>query len=99
MTSTSPKKGADPASLRIRTEMMEHLCQIIRSRNLTQAQAAAWLHISQPRVSNLLRMHLHRFSADSLIGLLASAGVHVTLMLEPPGDTGAGDAVPPATGS
>ena len=52
------------------------------ARRLTQAQLAKLLHVTQPRVSDLLRGHVERFSADALIDLLARLGLTVRLVLQ-----------------
>jgi predicted XRE-type DNA-binding protein len=51
-------------------------------RKLTQAQAAKLLGVTQPRVSDLVRGRLHRFSIDALVEMLARAGVKVHLSTE-----------------
>ena len=65
--------------LRIRSELMIALQSVITSRSLTQVRAAELLGISQPRVSDLVRGRIERFSIDMLATLLARAGVRVEL--------------------
>src|SRR5207302_9623387 len=83
-TSTRVKTGATrsrgPQSLRIRRALMSHLCHIIADRRLNQAQAGRWLRIGQPRISQLLSCQANRFSTDTLLDMLATAGVRVTLV-------------------
>lgn len=45
----------------------------------TQREAARVLGISQPRVSDLMRGRIDRFSVDMLIKLLGKAGAEVRL--------------------
>lgn len=70
--------------LRIRSDLLIHLQQIIAARRLKQAQAAKALGVTQPRVSNLLRGRIDLFSTDTLIDMLARFRVHVKLVVEPP---------------
>lgn len=63
--------------LRIRSALMATLRQLLRERKLTQANAAAVLGVSQPRVSDLVRGKIDRFSIDTLVDMLARAGVRV----------------------
>ena len=63
--------------LRVRAELMLGLERLIARRRLTQARAAKLLGVSQPRVSDLARGRLHRFSIDALVDILARAGVKV----------------------
>jgi predicted XRE-type DNA-binding protein len=63
--------------LRVRAGLMLVLEQLIARRRLTQAQAAKLLGVSQPRVNDLVRGRLHRFSIDALVHMLTRAGVRV----------------------
>lgn len=64
-------------NLRIRAELMMALTRLIEQRGLTQAAAAKLLGVSQPRVSDLVRGKIDRFSIDSLVAMLGTAGVEV----------------------
>jgi predicted XRE-type DNA-binding protein len=68
--------------LRVRAELMIAIEKLIGRRKLTQAQAAKLLGVTQPRVSDLVRGRLHRFSIDALVEMLARAGVKVHLSTE-----------------
>jgi predicted XRE-type DNA-binding protein len=71
--------------LRIRSQLMVTLSDIIEDRQLTQAQAAALFVVSQPRVSDLVRGKIDRFSIDTLVEMLDRVGVAVDLILRPRG--------------
>ncbi len=66
-------------SLRIRSKLMARLRLIIEERKLMQADAGVLLGVSQPRVSDLVRGKIEKFSTDMLIEMLARAGLKVTL--------------------
>ena len=66
--------------LRIRSELMAALRSLIYAQGLTQQGAAALLGTTQPRVSDLVRGRIERFSIDMLVTLLARAGVRVDLV-------------------
>jgi len=66
--------------LLVRADLMIQLEKEIASRGLKQAQAAKLLGISQPRVSDLLRGRVDRFSADALIDMLARLGIKIRLV-------------------
>lgn len=68
--------------LRVRSELMLALERAIRRRRLPQVRAAKLLGVSQPRVSDLVRRRLHRFSIDALVDMLARAGVRVHITTE-----------------
>lgn len=63
--------------LRIRSALMATLRKVLEERKLTQANAAALLEVSQPRVSDLVRGKIDLFSIDMLVDMLARAGVRV----------------------
>jgi predicted XRE-type DNA-binding protein len=63
--------------LRIRAALMITLQEVIDKRRLTQVEAAALLDVSQPRISDLLRGKIGLFSIDTLVNMLARAGVRV----------------------
>jgi predicted XRE-type DNA-binding protein len=65
-------------NLRIRSELMTRLARVINDRDLTQAEAARILGVSQPRVSDLVRGKIDLFSIDMLVNMLAKAGLQVT---------------------
>ncbi len=67
--------------LRLRADLMVVLERLLARRGLTQAKAAELFGVSQPRVNDLVRGRLHRFSIDALVDMLASAGVRVRFTL------------------
>ena len=78
MISKANRKPSSEA-LRVRELLIVRLCKVIRAKNLTQIEAARWLGVSQPRVSDLLRRRLDKFNVDSLISILAVAGIRVSI--------------------
>ena len=69
--------------LRLRSELMIRIDRIITERHLTQAAAARLLGVTQPRISDLVRGKIDLFSIDTLVDMLAHAGIRVTLTLRP----------------
>ena len=65
--------------LRIRSALMATVRQLVQDRGLTQTEAAALLEVSQPRVSDLVRGKIDLFTIDTLVDMLARAGVRVEL--------------------
>lgn len=70
-------------SLRLRAELMTQTRRLIHSRKLTQATAAKLLAVTQPRISDLVRGKIDLFSIDTLVDMLARAGVQVRLIVRP----------------
>lgn len=71
----------EAANLRARADLMIRLSKLIDSRGLTQAQAAAFFGVTQPRISDLVRGKIDRFSIDTLIAMLGHAGVKVQIIV------------------
>ena len=71
------------ANLKVRADLMLDLRQYIETRGWTQAEAAAFFAETQPRISNLMKGEISRFSIDKLINMLARAGISVSLKTEP----------------
>jgi predicted XRE-type DNA-binding protein len=67
--------------LRVRSDLMIAVRRIIEERSLTQAQAAELFGVTQPRISNLVRGKIHLFSIDTLVDMLARAGVQIKVVL------------------
>jgi predicted XRE-type DNA-binding protein len=67
--------------LRVRSALMITARKLIEERSLTQAEAARLFGVTQPRVSNLVRGRIDLFSVDTLIDMLARAGIHVDLVV------------------
>ena len=65
-------------SLKVRADLMIVLSKVIDSRGLTQAEAAELFGVTQPRISDLKRGKIDRFSIDSLVHMLGHAGVRVS---------------------
>src|SRR6185369_4934028 len=71
---------AEAEHLRIRSSLMIAVRKLIEDRSLTQAEAAKLFGETQPRISNLVRGRIDLFSIDTLIDMLAFAGVHVDVV-------------------
>ena len=72
--------GFDPAeatNLQLRSDLMLQLRKRLTARGATQAQAARLLGVSQPRISDLYRGKIERFSVDTLIKFLGKTGADV----------------------
>ena len=70
-------------NLRIRSDLMDQVINVIESRSLTQREAADLLGVTQPRISDLVCGKIDLFSIDMLVKMLALAGIHVSLTVEP----------------
>jgi predicted XRE-type DNA-binding protein len=75
---------AEARNLRLRSELMTALRKFIEHQGLTQAGAAKRLNVSQPRISDLTRGKISRFSLDSLVNMLTDAGMEIAVKIKQP---------------
>ena len=75
---------AESRNLRLRSQMMTALRKFIEKEGLTQADAAKRLKVSQPRISDLTRGKISRFSLDTLVNMLSDSGLEVDFRIKPP---------------
>ena len=68
-------------NLKLRSSLMMAIAERVKAKGWTQAAAAAQCNLTQPRVNDLLRGRISRFSLDALVNIAAAMGqqVHVRL--------------------
>lgn len=69
--------AAEAANLQVRADLMLDLRHYIQAQGWTQEQAAAFFGETQPRISNLMKGEISRFSVDKLLIMLRRAGMQV----------------------
>jgi len=72
----------EAANLKVRAELMRKIASLIQESGWTQATAAEHCGITQPRINDLLRGRISRFSLDALVNIAASLGRQVHVELE-----------------
>ena len=70
------------ANLRARAELMRQIAAIVERNKWTQAKAANQCGITQPRMNDLLRGRVSRFSLDALVNIATAIGCRVHVELE-----------------
>ena len=66
-------------NLKLRSALMMEIAERIKDQGLTQTQAAEVLHITQPRVTALLKGKINEFRLDSLVDMAHRLGMHVSI--------------------
>lgn len=69
-------------NLLLRADLMIAIQRYLRRAGFSQTEAARKLEITQPRLSDLARHRIERFSLDALVNLAAKAGLHVRLTVK-----------------
>jgi predicted XRE-type DNA-binding protein len=72
----------EAANLTLRSELMDEIEAIIKKNGWTQAEAAKRCGVTQPRINDLLRGRISRFSIDALVNIAAALGRKVRVSLE-----------------
>lgn len=73
---------AEAANLRARAELMQQVEVIVKSAGWTQAEAAKRCGVTQPRMNDLLRGRVSRFSLDALVNIVTALGRRVRVEVE-----------------
>ena len=68
---------AEAANMKARSGLMIAIRDVVEGWQLTQADAARRLGVTQPRLNDLLRGRIDKFSLDALMMLATGAGLTV----------------------
>ncbi len=68
--------------LKMRSRLMSALPGRVKAWNITQAEAAKRLGITQPRLNDLLKDRFNKFSPGALFDLATRAGLKVKLSID-----------------
>jgi predicted XRE-type DNA-binding protein len=68
-------------NMKIRSQLLIALKEHITRADLNQAQVAKLFGITQPRVSDLMRGKINLFGIDTLVNMVAAAGLHVEIRI------------------
>lgn len=75
---TSP---GEAANMKARSDVLIAIHQTVDDWNVTQSAAARRLGITQPRLNDLMRGRVNKFSLDALTNLAARAGLSVRVKI------------------
>lgn len=71
----------EAANMKVRAELMITLQERVKRQAGTQAEKAKKLGINQPRLNDLLRGRIDKFSLDALVIIATRAGLRVNLLI------------------
>ena len=72
----------ESANLSLRSDLMDEIEAIIKTNGWTQKEAAKRCGVTQPRINDLLRGRIARFSLDALVNIASALGRKVRVSLE-----------------
>jgi len=71
----------EAANMKARAELMLTIRERVVGWDLTQAEAAKRLHLTRPRLSDLLRGKIEKFSLDALVNIATAAGLSLHIQV------------------
>ncbi len=72
---------AEAANMKMRADLLAALVERVKSWGVSQEAAAERLSITRPRLNDLLRGKLGKFSLDALVNLTAAAGLALEIRI------------------
>lgn len=72
----------EAANLRMRAELMRKIATLVKKSGWTQADAARRCGVAQPRLNDLVRGKISRFSLDALVNIATALGWKVSVQLK-----------------
>jgi predicted XRE-type DNA-binding protein len=72
----------EAANLTLRSDLMDEIETIIKQHGWTQKEAAKRCGVTQPRMNDLLRGRISKFSIDALVNIASRLGRKVRVSLE-----------------
>ena len=73
---------AKAANMTARADLLLAIRERVRAWNLPQEKAASRLGLTRPRLNDLLRGKLDKFSLDALVNIAAAAGLKLHIQIE-----------------
>lgn len=75
-----PQEESD--KLIIKSRLMMEIESFIKNKGMTQAHAAELMGVTRPRISDVMRGKIDKFTIDALVDMLSKAGLQVTITVE-----------------
>ena len=70
-------------NLRARSQLMRAITRAVKGWDIAQKDAAVRLHVTQPRLNDLLKGKIDKFSLDALVNMLAGAQLEIEITVRP----------------
>lgn len=75
------EEPAHAENMKLRATLMMALKDHIDGAGLSQSEAATLLGVTQPRISDLMRGKIELFGLDTLVNMVAAAGLRVEMRI------------------
>ena len=71
----------EAVKLKIKAQLMCQISEWIKEKQLKQEEASHLLHVTRPRVSDIMRGKSGKFTIDALVDIIERTGKHVTIQV------------------
>ena len=71
----------EASKLKIKAQLMCQISEWIKEKQLKQEEASYLLHVTRPRVSDVMRGKTGKFTIDALVDMLERIGKHITVQV------------------
>jgi len=71
----------EAGKLKIKSQLMSQISELIKEKKFKQEEASHLLHVTRPRVSDIMRGKAGKFSIDALVDMLERMGKRVTVQV------------------
>ncbi|WP_114191483.1 helix-turn-helix domain-containing protein [Edaphovirga cremea] len=69
-------------AVKMKKALMQKIACWIKTEGIRQSEAAQVLHVSRPRVSDVVNQKTEKFTLDSLVSMAANIGMKVRIVIE-----------------
>ena len=66
----------------IKSYLMMKVESFIKKKGMTQDQASKLMGVTRPRISDVMRGKIDKFTIDALVDMLTKAGLHIAVTVE-----------------
>jgi len=74
-------KPVEATKLKIKAQLMCQISEWIKNKSLKQEEASTLLHITRPRVSDVMTGKSNKFTIDALVDMVERTGKHITVQV------------------
>ncbi len=71
----------EASKLKIKAQLMCQISEWIKDKQLKQEEASSLLHVTRPRISDVMRGKSGKFTIDALVDMLERIGKHITVQV------------------
>jgi predicted XRE-type DNA-binding protein len=72
----------EAANLKLRSQLLREIREVVRRWDLPQQEAAQRLGVTRPRLNDMMRGKLAKFSLDALVNIAAAAHLQIEITLK-----------------